>query len=243
VNAHERFSPLIREKTTYMVSNMPLTFLFCGLPGIYHIVSVQYQTNKVYIVTVPRNTSVSLFAQGFSTLDQAFLYGGVVFVSTILEQIINTRISNFCIVDKNDIVQIASVIGKVAISVDDKAASALNLSQGTHTLGSEQLAEFLKPSVSGYDDSYARQLLVIRSFFDALRQRNIVLTALLVDQILTYIETNFTGSEVMKHYKNFTQRRNWDLVTMQLPVKKVQTSQGVSLEPEVEKTRTILSGN
>jgi hypothetical protein len=64
---------------------MPLNFLFCGIPGIYYLFSIQFETGTTHVINIPASTSVEQFAQGFSSLNEAFLYGGAVFVATLVD--------------------------------------------------------------------------------------------------------------------------------------------------------------
>jgi hypothetical protein len=92
VNPADRFSSLTKQKTDFVLRNMPLNFLFCAVPSVYYFISVHFETGKVHAVNIPGSVSVEEFVQGCSTLDQAFLYGGAVFVGTLIEQIMDARI-------------------------------------------------------------------------------------------------------------------------------------------------------
>ncbi|MDD5674434.1 MAG: LCP family protein, partial [Chitinivibrionales bacterium] len=148
VNPNERFSGLLKEKTNYLLRHMPLNFVFCGLPSSYYFISLQFANGAVSVVKIPAETDVGQFVQGFSTISEAYLYGGGVMVSTLVERLLNSDASKYCVLNKEDIIRIAASLGGVTVQVDEKAAAILQSKKGLQKIGGYQIAEFLNPSVS-----------------------------------------------------------------------------------------------
>jgi anionic cell wall polymer biosynthesis LytR-Cps2A-Psr (LCP) family protein len=119
------------------------------VPSVYYFISVHFETGKVHAVNIPGSVSVEEFVQGCSTLDQAFLYGGAVFVGTLIEQIMDARIPKYCVFTKDDVIRAAASFGGISVDVDEKAASTLRVTKGIQKLNNEQLVGFLKPGLSG----------------------------------------------------------------------------------------------
>jgi Transcriptional regulator len=239
-NPTDRFSILTKVKSNFVMRHMPLNFVFCAVPSVYIFFSIQFEGGKVHVVHIPGGTSVEEFVQGCSTLDQAFLYGGGVFVSTLIEQIMDARIPKYCVFDKEKVIRVAGAIGGLKVDVDEKAASALKVSKGLQKLNSTQLVLFLKPSISGTEDFEARQTKVIKALFEGLQSKNIVLTALLAQQLITNLETNFTAGEIMDHYSKFVTGKNWTTKEYALPVKRVTQNGHVRIDPLLEECKTLL---
>lgn len=240
VSTTDRFTQLAKTKADILMKHMPFNFLFCSPPFVYNLVSIQFDRNIIYVVNLPPKTSVTLYVQGFKTLQEAFLYGGVVFTSTLVERIMNTRIPKYSVFDKNDIIRTASSIGGLKVSIDDKAAGLMNLKSGVHTLKGQKIVEFLRPKLSGHEDSEKRQVNVLKSIFDQVRSKNIIITSLLADQVLTNIETNIKASETMQHYNNFLSRKNWTFKSHILPVREVKVENKTVYEPVLDKSRKLL---
>ena len=239
-NPTERFSMLTKEKSNFIMRHMPLNFVFCAVPSVYIYFSIQFESGKVHVVHIPGATSVEEFVQGCSTLDQAFLYGGGVFVSTLIEQIMDARIPKYCIFDKEKIIRVAAAIGGIKVDVDEKAASVLKVKTGPQNLNGTQLVSFLKPGISGTDDFEARQTRVIKALFEGLSSKNIVLTALLTQQLITNLETNFTSGEIMDNYSKFVGVKNWTTKEYALPVKRVTQNGRVRIDPVLEDCKTLI---
>ena len=243
VTPADRFSLLTKEKTNFMMRHMPLNFMFCAVPSVYYFISIQFESGKVHAVSIPGSVSVEEFVQGCSTLDQAFLYGGAVFVSTLIEQIMDARIPKYCVFTKEDVIRAAGSFGGITVDIDEKAASTMRLTKGAHKLASEQVIAFLKPSISGTEDFYSRQVRVIKAVFEGLRSKNIILTTLLTEQLLANLETNFTSSEVMNQYAKFNEVTGWSFKEHALPTKKVTQNGRARDDPNLEECKTLLQNN
>jgi anionic cell wall polymer biosynthesis LytR-Cps2A-Psr (LCP) family protein len=152
----------------------------------------------------------------------------------------DARIPKYCVFDKEKVIRVAGAIGGLKVDVDEKAASALKVSKGLQKLNSTQLVLFLKPSISGTEDFEARQTKVIKALFEGLRSKNIVLTALLAQQLITNLETNFTSGEIMDHYSKFVMGKNWITKEYALPVKKETQNGHVRIDPLLEECKTLL---
>jgi hypothetical protein len=239
-NPADRFSLLTKEKASVMMRHMPLNFVFCGVPGVYYVGSVQFDRGVVNMINLPAETSVEEFVQGCTTLDQAFLYGGGIFVTTLIEQVMDTRIPKFCVLEKGDLIRIAGAIGGLKVNVDDKASGLMKLSKGPQKLTSHQLALLLMPSLSGTEDFKTRQINVIKALFDGLASKNIVMTSLLAEQIFTNLQTNFTTSEVMDEYNKFAAVPNWTFKQHALPVRQNVRGSRVVLDPNLEESRKLI---
>lgn len=240
-NVTQRFSQLTRAKADMIMRHMPLNIMFYGLPNTFCVFSVQFEKSSVHVVQLPAETSVDFFVQGFSTLQEAFLYGGPVFTSTLVERMLNTRVSKHVVFDKNDIVRTAASIGGIAVNLDDRASSSLRMGPGRQVLKGQKIIDFLKPGLSGMGDSRERQIVVMKEIFDRLRSKNVIITALLADQILSNIETNITVAETMKHYGNFTSRANWTFKSHSLPVRSTKKAAKIVYEPVLEECRTLIT--
>lgn len=239
-NPTDRFSLLTKEKSNFVIRHMPLNFVFCAVPGVFIFFSIRFEAGKVHMVHIPGGTSVEEFVQGCSTLDHAFLYGGGVFVSTLIEQIMDARIPKYCVFDKEKVIRVVGAIGGLKVDVDEKAAAVMKVPKGPQNLTATQVVLFLKPNISGSEDFEARQTRVIKMLFQGLQSKNIVVTALLAQQLISNLETNFTSGEIMDHYAKFASGRNWVTKEYALPVKKVTQNGRIRIDPLLEECKTLL---
>ena len=243
IDVSKRFSQLNREKINHMNRFMPFNLLFCGPPAVFYVISIQYESSNFHLIRVPSELLIEQFSKGISTIGQAYLYGGPVFVSTFLERILNIRISRYCVFDKDDLMRAAGALGGVQINIDEKAASALNVEAGTRRLNGQDLLYFMSPSISGVRDCQIRQAQLIKSLFEGFSNKSISLTLLLAEQILTNTEANFLPFEVMEQYAKFNAQSNWKFKEHDIPAYTVKRGYRDCYEPILEKCRELLRTN
>lgn len=240
VNPKQTFAPLVKEKTNYMLRHMPLNMLVCGTPNIYYLVSIRFEQGIIYVVQIPAETLVDQFVQGFSTIHEGFLYGGPVLCGSLLERIFDTPISKYFVITVEDMLRIAFTMGGVTVTLDDKSAASMNMKKGKQKITSEQMFEYIKPSLSGVADAQTRQIEVLKALVEGFRTKNVVLTAMLAQQLLANLETNMLPPEVMDQYTKFMARQNWNVKSYRLPSEQFKRKGRDVYDPKIELCRNLL---
>lgn len=239
ISPGERFAQLTKEKGDYLSRFMPLNFMFCALPDVFYFVTIRFQDGTFNIVRLPGETSVQQFAQGINTLSEALLLGGTSYATTVTEQMLGTRINNYSIMTRDDIVRMVTTLGGITLKVDDKTAGYLRIKAGEQKLGGEQVIKFMSPAISGPGESKQRQEQVIKAIFDGMRNRNIVLSATVASSLITNVQTNFSANDIMSNYGKFSSRGTWEFKTFTLPGK-LTVADGRSLfEPDLDAARKL----
>jgi|GEM_PF-768062 ferric-dicitrate binding protein FerR (iron transport regulator) len=238
-----RFSTLTKEKTTLLLRHMPFNFVFCAIPTVFYLGSADFESGKFHIVNFPAETSVGEFIQGCSTLGQAFLYGGGVYVSSIVEQIMNSRVSKYAVLEKGDLIRIAGTLGGVTVDVDEKAAAVLKVKKGVQKLTSTQLVAFLMPNISTSMDFRMRQVQVMKSIFESLTSKSLVVNALVAQQILAAVQSNITVGEVLDEYSKFSAVQNWTFKQHTLPVKSYARAGKTEMYPILDECKTLFQND
>ncbi len=239
VSSNERFSRLSSEKVKHMKRLVPMNFLFCGVPPVFFLVSLQYESGNIFVVRIPPALLIEQFTQNISTLSEAFLFGGPSFVSTFVERIFDIRISNYAVLDKGDVLRIADILGGIPAVLDPKTAASLNVSSGQSRLSGTSLGLYL----AGDADNGKRQTEVLKSIINEFRTRKAVLTAILADQILNGTETNITASEVMDLYTRFIERKGWEFRDRVMPIRMVERRSKVCYDPVLNDCKILLNSN
>ncbi|MBN1306472.1 MAG: LCP family protein, partial [Chitinispirillaceae bacterium] len=241
ISANERFAQLSREKINYLSRQMPLSVLFCGTPAVFYFITVQYERAAYTVVRLPGELLIEQFANGISTIDQAFLYGGPVMVATFVERLLDTRIPKYIVFDKSDIVKIAGAMGGLQVDVDRSAAGYLKLPAGKQKLADQALIYYLSPAVSGAEDARRRQSEMMKQLFSNLQNKTLIPTLLLADQIIGATETNFGASEIMDHYAKFSEKTNWRYRELTVPATGERRGNRTCLNPKLDQCRTLLT--
>ncbi|MBN1575282.1 MAG: LCP family protein [Chitinispirillaceae bacterium] len=241
ISINEQFAQLSREKVNYLSRQMPLSILFCGTPAVFYFINVYYDRASYTVVHLPGELLIEQFANGISTLDQAFLYGGPVMVATFVERILDTRIPKYIVFDKNDIVKVAGAMGGLQADVDRGAASYLQRAAGKQKLSDQALVRYLSPSISGIEDARRRQSEMLKTLFNGLQSRSLIPTLMLADQIIGSTETNFGATEIMDNYGKFCEKTNWHYRELTIPAAAERRGNRNCLNPKLDQCKILLN--
>lgn len=96
--------------------------------------------------------------------------------------------------------------------------------------------------LSGEEDSYRRQFEVLRVLYEDVKSKNIVVTGILSKQILSGLESNISADEVLRKYRQFMSKSDWEFKTYNLPVRVVQKEGKAVLEPILGECMQLLRG-
>jgi hypothetical protein len=243
MSATERFSQMTQEKKSVLARGQPLNFLFCGTPAVFFAVSAQFEKGVIYTIQIPPRLVVEQFTQGIFTLDEAFLYGGPALVNSILERILNIRLTRYTQFTRDDILKTADILGGLNATLDPKSSAQLKMNAGVHKLTSQNLAAYLSPGRSSAEEAEVRQRQLLGSLIRDLRDKSIVLTTPTTGQILALIESNFTAQEVMDFYLRLTTPSEVRHKDVNLPVLEQRVKGRLVYEPDLDKCREIVAAN
>lgn len=243
VNAAQRFADL-RASATAQTGDTPapVNFIFCTVPSTYYFISVRFDTKSVTAVRLPPETSVEQYAQGFTTLNEAYLLGGPMFVLGLVEQIMGTRAERYTALMPDALRQLMRLVGSVTVQVDQKAADAMGLGVGPQRLEGDQILQYLKPGISGPEGARRRQEQVLQGLFNELRSGNLALTAALAERATSVMKTNFSITEIVSSYTRFSASTGWVFTTNTIPGAMQQAGRRSVFQADAEAARRMLFG-
>jgi hypothetical protein len=240
LSSNDRFSSLFNHQSSNTSQPSNFNLLFCVTPGIYYIISIQFDKAETILLRIPERLLIEQFSQNISTIDKAFLYGGPAFASAFLESIFNARIDKYISADGENIITILNAIGGVTVNVDAKAAAALNLKLGNQNISGSAIRKYLSPAISGVTDSRMRQSQILKSFFEDIQSDKIAMTMLFAKQIVESCETNFITSEIVEQFTKFSNRADWQFKEIVMPTQSIKRNLIIYDEPDLKECRRIL---
>ena len=237
ISANEQFSQLTSNRSDALMKEAPLNMFFSVAPNVFYLIRLDSQKGEFHLIRIPESLLIEQFTNNLSTLDQAYLYGGPLFVTTFLERLFDARVQKYLACSRDGIERTADILGGITVDVDSKAASFLDISRGRQKLNSKHLTKFLSASISGIPDSKERQSQVLRGLFDEFKNKNITPTLVIADQIISTSEANFTSQEMLEYFTKFSQRSDWVYKEYILPSRIVKRNARVCYDPLVEDCR------
>jgi hypothetical protein len=243
ISVNEEFTQLINNKSDYLLQDVPLNVFFSVTPNIFYLAAINFKKVEITLIRIPESLLIEKFTNNLSTLDQAYLYGGSIFVTTFLERIFDCRVQKYMACSKESIKQISDILGGITVDIDSKAAAYLNISKGSQKLTSTLLSQYLSPSVSGIPDSKVRQSQVLKAIFDGLLNKNVVPTLVTADQIVNSNEANLSAQELFEYFSKFIQRNNWVYKELIIPSRIVNRETRTCFDPIIEDCRRIVNND
>jgi hypothetical protein len=238
----ERFSQMTQEKKSVSARGQPLNFLFCSTPAVFFAISVQLEKGIIYTIDIPPQLVVEQFTQGIYTLDEAFLYGGPALVNSIIERILNIRLTRYTQFTRDDILKTADILGGLNATLDSKSSALLKMNVGANKLTSQNLAAYLSPARNSPEEVEARERQLLGSLIQGMRDKSIVLTTPTTGQILSLVESNFTAQEVMDFYLRISSS-SVQQNHVNLQVHEQHAKGRLVYEPDLDKCRAIVAAN
>lgn len=241
ISANEQFSQLTESKSDALIKDAPLNMFFSVSPNIFYLVRMNFQKGEIHLIRVPESMLIEQFTQSLSTIDQAYLYGGSLFVTTFLERLFDSRIQKYMSTSKDGIERITDILGGITLDVDAKAAAFLNISKGRQKLTSKYITRYLSPAISGAADANGRQSQALRAMYDEFRSKSFIPTIMSADQIISTSESNVNAQEMVEYFSKFAKRTDWVYKEYTIPSRVVNRNARQCFDPLIEDCRRIMS--
>lgn len=170
------------------------------------LVRIDPVNKKVTLISMPRDSYVSMGSYGEHKLNAAYAYGGAELAVSTISDLADVDISHFALVDMDGVVEIVDALGGIEVDVpmeiDDDMAGG-HLDAGLQTLNGEQ-ALILARSRHAYDeygngDEYrsANQRLVISAIAKKLLASDPATIASTVTALSECVQTDLSVSDIV----------------------------------------------
>lgn len=167
---------------------------------------------KVTLISMPRDTQVTLAGYGTQKLNAAYAFGGSELAISTVSSISGVDLSHFALVDMDGLKETVDALGGIEVDVpmeiDDEMAGG-HLDAGLQTLNGEQ-ALILCRSRHAYDDygngdAYraANQRLVLQAIANKLLSSDAVTIANTVTTLSEYVQTDMSVSDIVSLAQTF----------------------------------------
>ena len=161
---------------------------------------------KVTLVSIPRDTLVDMGENGERKINDAYALGGAAYMTQIVSEFANVKISHYAEVDFEQLTSIVDTIGGIEvtlpIAIHDEYAQ-IDLPEGTQTLNGEQALGLCRARHAydeyGGGDFYraANQRMVIGAIVKKVLQLDLVTMATTVSELADSVTTDFTALDII----------------------------------------------
>ncbi|MCR8908418.1 LCP family protein [Thermophilibacter sp. ET337] len=161
---------------------------------------------KVTLVSIPRDTLVDMGENGERKINDAYALGGAAYMTEIVSEFADVKISHYAEVDFEQLTSIVDTIGGIEVTLpvavqDDYAQ--IDLPAGTQTLNGEQALGLCRAR-HAYDDygggdfyRAANQRMVIGAIVKKVLQLDLITMATTVSELANSVTTDFGALDII----------------------------------------------
>lgn len=186
------------------------------------IASVDTKNNTIKLTSLMRDLYVVIPGHDNAKLNSAYAKGGINELYATIETNFGVKMDGYVLVDFNDFEQVIDYVGGVDITLTQKEANYLNMTNyisnpayrtmraGTQHMNGNQVLGYCRvrkvPTETEHDDfgRTQRQRIVLEQIFEKMRSKNIIQLGLLMNKILNNIDIQTDISK--KEYNDYLQQ-------------------------------------
>lgn len=226
------------------------------------VVSIDNVNKKVKVTSLMRDMYVPIPEKGSNRINAAYAFGGPLLSIKTINSDFNLDIKNYVAVDFFGLEKLIDKVGGVQINVSAAEAKVLNnylnelnklngdktpdVTAGLQILNGRQAVAYSRIRYVGNADyeRTERQRRVLNELFKKLKAQGTVKLPGIISQMLPYVETSLTNSEIMDYALDCMKFNVNSIAQYRLPVDgyfKSQTIRGMDvLVPDLEKNKSLL---
>ena len=229
-------------EATFKVKDRPINLLLLGIDQTYDdkghvmdgpgradtiiVVSMNPKQGKSYVVSIPRDTRVSIPGRGTAKVNAAYVYGGPELMAETVEGLMGMPIDRYAEVNFDGFIGVIDAIGGIEVDVDknmryvDKAGGlTVDIKKGRQILDGEKALQYVRfrADVLGDITRVGRQQNLLGVLIDeAANYRNIRKAPKLVRILTEHVKTDLSQRD-MASAGWFLIRTGGDVLTQTIP--------------------------
>ena len=187
---------------------------------VMKIISLDFNNDKITISSIQRDNLVYIPGiDDYNNFNEAYSSGGVESALQTLNYNLDLDITRYVLFDFNSVPKIVDLLGGVSLSLSAAEAGQIGLSGGgVYTLNGKQALEYSR--IRNLDSDYGRmnrQNQVILAIVDQFKSRSPFELLDIVNQVMPYIETNVSNSEIKRFAMNLLSFDLGNITHLQFP--------------------------
>ena len=179
---------------------------FVGRSDTIMIFSINKNTGSVTIVSILRDTYVSIDGYKNNKINASYAFGGTKLLDKTIEKNLGVHIDYNVLINFQGFIKAMVEVGDIDISLSKAEAEYLNtnfqgweLTEGVNTLTPKQMLEYVRIRHINGDDwgRTERQRKVIMAAFNKYRSMGLSAVMDLIDRVTPYVRTDMTNAQIL----------------------------------------------
>ncbi len=190
------------------------------------IILLNIKENNVNIISIPRDSKISLKNKDDVKINSSYVYGGIDLSKKTIENLLDVKIDNYIVLNFNAIKNGVNVIGGFSVTIpedikisDPELKKKFILKKGTHKLNGIQTLEYLRYRNDGKGDLarvYRQQQFIKDLQNNFLKLENIPLIPKTYLAIRNDIVTDMSASKIASYFMDgYRLKDNFNYYTLE----------------------------
>ncbi|WP_312107088.1 LCP family protein [Lachnoclostridium sp.] len=207
------------------------------------LVSVNKKDNTIKLTSIMRDCYVEIPGNSPNKLNAAYSIGGMDLLVDTVQQNFKIKIDGYATVNFNNFENIVNILGGVDIELGSEEARYLNTTNyisnpayrnvkpgmnhlnGNQALGYSRVRKVV--TLGGANNDFGRTLRqrrVLNAIFEEYKSKNLFELMSIMDQILPYIKTDLTGSEISDLLQAVVENKIFTIENNRIPAEDYYTA-------------------
>ena len=244
-----------RDKATVMIMGVDKREDDVGRSDTLMLATLDPEKNQASLLSIPRDTRVKIKGHGFDKINAAYAYGGRKLTQDTVEDLLNTHIDHYIIINVHGFTKIIDALGGIDIDVekrmyyedpwDDDGGLYIDLQPGMQHMDGKTAVTYVRyRDEEGDIGRIKRQQKFMKAVMDKLVSPTIIpKLPSIVSAVSDSVETDMSISEILSFLSTLQDSKENGLKSEMVPGKPVYI-EGISYWiPDVKKARQILAGS
>lgn len=217
------------------------------------IATVDPDTEKVSLLSIPRDTRVRIPRYGYDKINAAYAYGGERLTKRTVEDFLGVSIDNYILIDTRSFVKIIDAVGGIDIDVekrmryedpwDDDGGLYINLYPGMQHMDGKTAITYVRyRDEEGDIGRIERQQKFMKACMDKLTSPSIIIKIpSLVSEVMAAIKTDLSTTDLIALAGTIVNARKNGLVTEMVPGKPMYIDEISYWIPDLSAMRMIIA--
>ncbi len=203
------------------------------------LASYDPKTRQVSLLSIPRDTRVSIPGHGMDKINSASVYGGPDLAMRVVSNLLGIQVKYYVLTNFSGFKDIVNALGGVTLDVEqnmyhedetDGGVYEISLSKGTQRLNGDKALQYVRYrdyALGDIDRTKHQQKFLMALGKEMLQPSTITKLPRLIPEINRYVKTNLGLSDMVKMASAMKNDENYNMVAQTLPGRPIEIG-GVS---------------
>ncbi|MFC1560142.1 LCP family protein [Candidatus Margulisiibacteriota bacterium] len=216
------------------------------------ILNVDPNTQKVSVVSIPRDTLLRVPGMGLTKVNHSFVYGGSKLTKKALEDFLDVRIPFTVAIDMSGLANVIDALGGITVDVEKRmyyvdyaGGLYINLYPGRQVLSGRRAIGYVRFRNDGRGDfgRISRQQKFVKALAQKIiTHKSVLKTPKLIMSLLSNIDTNLSSRQIMAISMSMRQALDIGNIEMAtIPGSGVMIDKVYYMKPNMYETRRIVT--